>query len=89
MIAIHGDTPEQVMAIASDTAPGYPVDAIDCALARADSVLCLLEGQFDGSDSEQLADHLVANILWSVRGQLALIKAMVKHGHDTSKEAGQ
>jgi phosphoribosylcarboxyaminoimidazole (NCAIR) mutase len=79
-------TPEDVLSIASDMPAGYPIGAIDCALSRANAVLILLSGQFDGSDSERLAGHLIANILWSVQGDLALIKKMVKHGYDTSKE---
>ena len=79
-------TPEDVLSIASDMPAGYPIDAIDCALSRANAVLILLSGQFDGSDNERLAGHLIANILWSIQGDLALIQKLVRHGYDTSKE---
>jgi hypothetical protein len=80
-------TPEDVLSIASDMPADYPIDPIECAIARANAVLILLSGQFDGTGGERLADHLIANVLWSVQGDLALIKTMVMHGHDTSKVA--
>lgn len=82
-------TPEDVLSIASDMPAGYPIDPIECAIARANAVLILLSGQFDGTGGERFADHLIANVLWSVQGELALVHKLVQHGYETSKERGQ
>ncbi len=77
-------TPEDVMTVAADLPAGYPVDAMECALLRADAVLVLLSGQFDGTGSGQLlADNIIADALWSVRGQLAAVRKLLEHGYNT------
>jgi len=74
-------TPEAVLTVPSDVPPGYPIDAMECALSRADSVLVLLSGQFDGTGAERLADHIVCNALWAVRGELAMLGKLLSHGY--------
>jgi hypothetical protein len=76
-------TPEDVMRVPSDVPAGYPIDAIDCALSRADAVVVLLSGQFDGTGAERLADHIVSNALWAVRGELAMLRQLFEHDHQT------
>lgn len=79
-------TPEDVLSMPGDVPPGYPVDAIDCALSRADAVLALLSGQFDGTCDSRLADHIVNNVLWAVRGELGLLRKLFEHGHKTEEQ---
>ena len=79
-------TPEAVLAIPADVPAGYPIDAIECALSRADAVLVLLSGQFDGTGAERLADHVICNALWAVRGELGLLGKLVGHGYMTEEQ---
>ncbi|SFP27469.1 hypothetical protein SAMN05216229_101258 [Geopseudomonas sagittaria] len=79
-------TPEDVLRVPGDVPPGYPIDAIDCALSRADAVVVLLSGQFDGTGAERLADHIVSNALWAVRGELAMLRQLFEHGHQTEAQ---
>ena len=79
-------TPEQALAISADVPAGYPIDAIDCALSRADAVLDLLACQFDGADSPRLADNIISNALWAVSGELALLRKLFEHGHKTEEQ---
>lgn len=77
--------PEDLLIVGSDVDAGIPIDAINCAIIRADSVLALLEDQFV-EDGPPLSAAIVAGILWDVRGTLALIKTLAMHGHDTTRE---
>lgn len=79
-------TPEDVLRVPGDVPPGYQIDAIDCALSRADAVVVLLSGQFDGTGAERLADHIVSNALWAVRGELARLRQLFEHGHQTEAQ---
>lgn len=40
--------PEDLLCVSQDAEAGLPIDAITCALDRADSVLMLLEDHLDG-----------------------------------------
>ena len=79
-------TPEAVLAVPADMPAGYPIDAIECALSRADAVLVLLSGQFDGTGAERLADHIVCNALWSVRGELDNLGKLLSYGYATEEQ---
>lgn len=63
-------TPEDASVINPDLEPGLPIDAIDCALSRAEAVLTMLSHQFDGEECSRISDEVIANVLWSVRGDL-------------------
>ncbi|WP_341304106.1 hypothetical protein [Pseudomonas sp. TMP25] len=76
-------TPEDLFEVPADAPPGYPTDAIDCALTRAESTLIMLSGQFDGTGAEQNAPHIVSNVLWAVQGEIRLALKMLRHGHKT------
>ncbi|NSX10099.1 hypothetical protein HTX81_16060 [Pseudomonas lini] len=80
--------PEDLLCVSMNAEAGVPIDAITCALTRADSVLTLLEDHFD-SESPRLANHVIAAILWDVRGTLGLIKTLALHGDTTSIPATQ
>ncbi len=77
--------PEDLLVVTDNVDPGIPIDAISCAIIRADSVLALLEDQFV-ENRPPLSSAIVAGILWDVRGTLALIKTLAMHGHDTTRE---
>lgn len=80
--------PEDLLCVSMNAEAGVPIDAITCAIDRADSVLTLLEDHFD-SESPRLANHVIAAVLWDVRGTLGLIKTLALHGDNTSKPAAQ
>jgi hypothetical protein len=75
--------PEDLLGVSNDAEAGIPIDAITCAIDRADSVLTLLEDHFD-SDKPRLANHILASVIWDVRGTLGLIKTLTLHGDATS-----
>jgi len=80
--------PENLLCVNPTAEAGVPIDAITCAIDRADSVLTLLEDHFE-NDSSRLANHVIAAVLWDVRGTLGLIKTLAMHGDTTSTPAVQ
>jgi hypothetical protein len=81
--ALSFSLPEDLLGVSNDAEAGVPIDAITCAIDRADSVLTLLEDHFD-SDKPRLANHVLASVIWDVRGTLGLIKTLTLHGDATS-----
>lgn len=75
--------PEDLLCVSLNAEAGVPIDAITCAITRADSVLTLLEDHFE-NESSRLANHVIAAILWDVRGTLGLIKTLALHADVTS-----
>jgi hypothetical protein len=75
--------PEDLLCISKDAESGIPIDAITCAIDRADSVLLLLEDHLDG-DKPRLANHVLSSVIWDVRGTLGLIKTLALHGDASS-----
>ncbi|WP_025806117.1 hypothetical protein [Pseudomonas chlororaphis] len=80
--------PEDLLCVSKTVEAGVPIDAITCAIERADSVLTLLEDHFE-NESSRLANHVIAAVLWDVRGTLGLIKTLALHGDTTSTPAEQ
>ncbi|PMQ08999.1 hypothetical protein PseAD21_22085 [Pseudomonas sp. AD21] len=80
--------PENLLCVNPTAEAGVPIDAITCAIDRADSVLTLLEDHFE-NESSRLANHVIAAVLWDVRGTLGLIKTLAMHGDTTSTPAVQ
>jgi len=81
--ALSFSLPEDLLGVSIDAEAGIPIDAITCAIDRADSVLTLLEDHFD-SDKPPLANHVLSSVIWDVRGTLGLIKTLTLHGDATS-----
>lgn len=79
--------PEDLLCVSPNADAGVPIDAITCAIERADSILTLLEDHFEGES--RLANHVIAAVLWDVRGTLGLIKTLALHGDTTSTPAAQ
>ncbi|WP_434766644.1 hypothetical protein [Pseudomonas triticicola] len=86
--ALSFSLPEDLLCVNPKADAGVPIDAITCAIDRADSVLTLLEDHFE-NESSRLANHVIAAVLWDVRGTLGLIKTLAMHGDNTSKPAVQ
>lgn len=77
--------PEDLLFVDKGVEAGVPIDAITCAIARADSVLTLLEDHFESEgDRPRLANHVLAAVIWDVRGTLGLIKTLTLHGDASS-----
>lgn len=79
-------TPEDFFTIPATAEPGYPIDAIECALVRADAMLVMLISQFNGESQTKHNDYIVCHALWAVQGELGLLTKMVKHGFETEKK---
>lgn len=77
--------PEELLTVSSDVEAGIPIDAINCIIIRADSVLALLEDHFT-EGRPPLPSAIVAGTLWDVRGALALIRTLAEHGHDSTRK---
>ena len=86
--ALSFSLPEDLLCVNPTVEAGVPIDAITCAIDRADSVLMLLEDHFE-SESSRLANHVIAAVLWDVRGTLGLIKTLALHGDTTSVPVAQ
>ncbi|MEO4013570.1 hypothetical protein [Pseudomonas rossensis] len=86
--ALRCALPEDLLRVSMNAEAGVPIDAITCAIDRADSVLTLLEDHFE-NESSRLANHVIAAVLWDVRGTLGLIKTLALHGDTTSIPAAQ
>jgi hypothetical protein len=78
-------TPESLLRLASNAPAGYPTDAINCALDRAEAVLLMLSGQFDGSNEDRLNDSIISTVISAIHGEMRLIKTMLAHGSHTTK----
>lgn len=78
--------PEDLLCVHHGAEAGIPIDALTCAVERANSVLLLLEDQFD-CDGPRLANHVIAAALWDVRGTLGLIRTLVVHADDSTRQA--
>lgn len=71
-------TPEDLFSIRPDAEPGLPVDALHCALARAQATLHMVMTQFDGTQEPTFSSEVICNALWGVEGNLQMIEQMVK-----------
>lgn len=76
-------TPEDLLIVPA-AIEGYPINAIECAIGRANAQLIMLMGQFDGQSDAKYADHIICNVLWAIQGEIKILEAMVIHGHETS-----
>ena len=78
--------PEDLLCVSKEAEAGIPIDAITCAIDRASSVLTLLEDHFEG-DTPRLSNHIIASVLWDVRGTLGLIRTLAMHADATSNQS--
>lgn len=74
------DRPEALFVIRPDAPPGIPVDAIDCAVGRARSVLMLLSSQFENLEEPcTFSNAVVCDALWTVEGILEEIRILANN----------
>jgi len=78
--------PEDLLCVSKEAEAGIPIDAITCAIDRASSVLTLLEDHFEG-DTPRLSNHIIASVLWDVRGTLGLIRTMAMQADAASNQS--
>ena len=76
--------PEEILSVHADVEAGVPVDEIDCAIGRADAVITMVMIALGAEDGGP-AKHVLTEALWCARGQLALIRKMTYHAHDTTE----
>lgn len=79
----YANTPEEAAEIDPEALPGYHVDAINCALLRADSMLLMLSCQFTDEESCELHHSDISNVLWAVQGEIEMVRKLVEHGYET------
>ena len=80
----HFSQPEDMLCITANAPAGVPIDALTCAIERAQAVLCLLEDQFEAEQSQRLANRVILGALWDVRGTLEQIRTLVVHADDSA-----
>ena len=73
------DRPGTMLAIRPDAPAGIPIDAIDCAVARADAILTLVMGQFQGDGPAEFSNAVIVNSIWAVQGLLAEIGTLANN----------
>ena len=61
-------------------------DAVGNTVDRAEAVINLLQGQFETDSGQTLRNGLIFDSLESVRLDLADIKAVIEHYHETQKQ---
>lgn len=81
MNLLSADTPESRLNVA-----GYLTDDINCALGRAEAVLLMLSGQFDGSNEDRLNDRIISNVISAIHSEMRLIKTMLAHDSHNEKQ---
>ena len=88
-IDLNCATPEDLLGVRSNVAPGGPADAISIACDRAMAVLYLLSGQFSGdSEAGRYSDAIIFNAITDVQGTLENIRTLAQYGGATSRPAG-
>lgn len=75
-------TPEDLFVLPPGKLPEFPIDALNCTLSRAASVLLLLSA--DGGSIEDgfsLRHDDVMNVIWCVEGLLEQAQTLVNCAH--------
>lgn len=85
--ALYFSLPEDLLSVNQAVPAGIPIDAITCAVERANAVLLLLEDQFEEEQGQRLANRIILGALWDVRGTLELIRTLALHADDATREA--
>lgn len=79
-------TPEDVLVVDPELRRGYQVDAIECAMTRADSLLTMLSTQFEDRHSFTLSCAVVSNVLWAIQGEIEMAKKLFAHGSEAMRK---
>jgi hypothetical protein len=67
-------TPERYLSVPKGG--GGDIDAISCAILRAQALVALLHCQFDEEDGTRLSNEMITNALWGIEGHLDQLQAM-------------
>ena len=78
------DTPESYFTIPPQAPKELNIDALLATLARARSVVLLLEGDGEDGDSFQSNHETIMNSLWCVRGLLEQAQQMARHPYTSA-----
>ena len=73
------DLPETLFVIRSDAPAGVPIDAIECAVSRAQSILTMVSAEFNKDEPCQWSPSVIANALWAVEGILEQIRILANN----------
>ena len=74
----HTCLPEDYFVIPESAPTEWPVDEIDCAIARASAVIELVR-LFLNSDADKSLDLTLSNALWSALADVAHISKLAQH----------
>ena len=85
----HCSQPEDLLCVTAQAPAGVPIDAITCAVERAQAVLCLLEDQFEVEQGQRLNNRVILGALWDVRGTLEQIRVLVVHADDSTRHVAE
>lgn len=85
----HCSQPEDLLCVTAQAPAGVPIDAITCAVERAQAVLCLLEDQFEAEQGQRLTNRVILGALWDVRGTLEQIRTLVVHADDSTRHVAE
>ncbi len=59
----------------------FPIDAINCAFARADAILTMLIVTLSDQENQQFHPHTIGDALWQVQANMEQIKCMTDHSY--------
>jgi len=79
--------PEDILVVSPDTPKGYPTDAINFALSRAQAVSLLLSSQFEDDGISRLTDKCICSAFGALDSELATIRTLLNYGEETENEA--
>ena len=75
----YNGLPENYFVIDSTTAPKkWPVDEVDCSIARAAAVLKLVVAALMGGN-DRTESVILNDSLWSVQGDVAFVRELAQH----------
>jgi hypothetical protein len=79
-------TPEDLFVLPPGKLPEFPVDALNCTLSRASSVLLLLSAD-GGSIKDGFSLHHVdvMNVIWCIEGLLEQAKMLTERAHQDAR----
>lgn len=86
-MSARDDTPEDFLSVPAEA--GFPIDASNCAIARAMAVVSLLVNHFDSDAGNRLGDHIICNALWSVEGDLRMLQNMINSAWESTTQEVQ
>lgn len=81
---IDASTPEEFF-IAPKEAE-FPIDAINCAFARANAILTMLIATLGNQENQQFHPHTIGDAIWQVQANLEQIHTMANYAFVNSSK---